>query len=292
MARIVFAMIDDIDCPTGGVKVIYQAVAALRRAGLDACIIGDRPPVWLRDPVAAYTDRLQRGDVFVAPEVTAQRYADVLLKKDPDRRVVWFQNHNALTMRPEFDWQRFRHLRCLTVSDFSRRQLERAGFDHVTVVPPGVDLSVFQPASKRSAIAYMPRKWPDLAGRLRSRFSAVDWVPIDGRTESDTAAVLASASVFLSLCRGEGFGLPPVEAMASGCLVCGFAGEGMTDYATSDNGIWCREGHESACVEAIAKVLEVDPAPYLAAGMQTAERYALPVFDERIVAYFQDILSS
>ena len=55
MARIIFGMINNIAKPVGGVKVIYQAVGALRRAGFDAYVLTENPPpAWLTgNPMAA-----------------------------------------------------------------------------------------------------------------------------------------------------------------------------------------------------------------------------------------------
>ena len=80
------------------------------------------------------------------------------------------------------------------------------------------------PGPRRHRIAYMPRKWPGLAEGLRAMVAApVEWFPIDGLGEAETAAALAATTVFLTPGRGEGFGLPPGEAMAAGCVACGEA---------------------------------------------------------------------
>lgn len=298
VTRIVFGMIDNPARPTGGVKVIYQAVAALRRAGIDAGIIGDRAPPWLHAPATdAFTDRVRQGDIFVTPEVMDQAYADAVLR-DPERRVIWFQNHNALRTRADLDWPRFRNVRCLTVSEYARIDLVHAGFERVSVIPPGVDLTLFRPAPvKRHRIAYMPRKWRGFAERLREVVGQqVDWHPIDGLSEPATAAALAESTIFLHLGRREGFGLPPLEAMASGCLVCGFTGEGTTEFATPDNGCWTAEGDFEGCARSLEQVLALladrDAADArVRNGLATAERYALTVFEDRITDYFRPLLS-
>jgi glycosyltransferase involved in cell wall biosynthesis len=156
---------------------------------------------------------------------------------------------------------------------------------------------VFRPAgTKRHRIAYMPRKWPGLAERLRAEIrQPVEWLPIDGCTEAETAGILAGSSVFLNLGRVEGFGLPPLEAMAAGCVVCGFAGEGTTDFATPENGFWAAENDMGGCLRAIDHALAAFRDPglvgrYVTAGLQTAERFALPVFEDRVAEYFRALL--
>jgi glycosyltransferase involved in cell wall biosynthesis len=185
------------------------------------------------------------------------------------------------------------------VSEYSRRWLLDGGyFDQVSVVSPGVDTRVFHPGAepRRHRIAYMPRKHPELASRLRDRLAGpVEWCPIDNATEERTAETLRTSTIFLNLGRREGFGLPPIEAMASGCVVCGFASEGMTDYTTAENGLWARENDVEGCVRALEGALAAvaDPdwhARLTAAGRATAERYSLTAFEDAMAAYVRALL--
>lgn len=307
MGRIIFGTISNRTRPVGGIKVIYQAVACLRRCGFDA-YVSDEPelPPWLVGSPSvegvAFVDvnkrlELEPDDVFVAHDAMAANH-EALLLKVPERRVMFVQNHNALRVNTAVDWPRLRRVRCLTVSEYSKRYLvEEAGFDDVTVIPPGVDLDVFRPAGqKHPRIAFMPRKWPGFAKALASRLDRrLNWLPIDGCSEAETAELLGGSTIFLNLGRTEGFGLPPLEAMAAGCIVCGFSGEGTTDFATDSNGYWAPEGDLDACAEAVRRAIAVfaDRDALKArwrAGMGTARSYAMPVFEQRIVDYFEALL--
>jgi len=307
VARVLFGMINNRSRPIGGVKVIYQAVAGLRRRGIDAYVASAVGlPEWLEgseviENVAlvdmSRPQTLGPRDIFVATDAMGPHRLPMLLGK-PERRVIFIQNHNAVRSNSAVDWSLLTHIRCLTVSDYSRRFLvDRAGFQEVAVVHPGVDRTVFRPVgTKRHRIAYMPRKWPGLAERLRERVrQPIEWLPIDGCTEAETAAILAGSSIFLNLGRGEGFGLPPLEAMAAGCVVCGFAAQGTTDFATPDNGFWAAENDLDGCIRAIDGALDAfrDPGRvgrYVTAGLLTAERFALPVFEDRLAEYFGALL--
>lgn len=306
MARIVFGMVGNRARPIGGVKVIYQAVAGLRRHGLDAYVLADPvPPDWLAGSravrEAAVLDNRERrhldpADVFVTIDTMDPRFEGVLLGR-PEHSVIFAQNHNAITLNTAIDWRRLAGFRCLTVSEFSRRHLvEMSGFRRVEVVPPGVDLELFRPAAdRRRRIAYMPRKWPGLAEALQKRTDlAIEWLAIDAMSEAATAEALGSSAVFLNLGRGEGFGLPPLEAMAAGCLVCGFAGEGTTEFARPDNGLWAGEGDIEGCVQALRSAIDAldrdGAAATVAAGVATAERFALPVFERRMAEYFRAMM--
>jgi|OM-RGC.v1.006693259 hypothetical protein len=307
LARIVFGMIDNNTRPIGGVKVIYQAVAGLRRSGLDA-YVGSAVdvPGWLAGSRTAeeavildmrQEHSIRPDDLYVATDAIGPHRMPLLLSR-PERRVLFIQNHNALRSNNTVDFTTLRHIRCLTVSNYSRRVLlEREGFREAAVVSPGVDLTVFRPAPrKQHRIAYMPRKWRSAADQLRGHVRhTIDWLPIDGCSEAETAAILAESTIFLNLGRGEGLGLPPLEAMAAGCVVCGFAGQGTTDFASADNGFWSAEGDGAGCIQAINAAVAAfdDPervAQLIQAGLATAQRYSLPVFEERMAAYFRTLL--
>jgi glycosyltransferase involved in cell wall biosynthesis len=63
---------------------------------------------------------------------------------------------------------------------------------------------------------------------------------------------MAESAVFASFSYLKGLGLPPLEAMASNCLVCGFDGHGGSDFATADNGQWVQEGDHEGFADAVA----------------------------------------
>ncbi|MEQ8817819.1 MAG: glycosyltransferase family 4 protein [Thalassobaculum sp.] len=308
MARVLFGMIDNHTRPIGGVKVVYQAVGGLRRRGIDAYVATARPrPTWLAGSRAledvelvdmSQPQRLSPMDLYIATDAIGPHRMPLLLNR-PDRRVIFVQNHHALTQQPLVDWSQLSHIRCLTVSEYSRRVLLEGGwFSDVAMVPPGVDTSMFRPSTgpRHHRIAYMPRKWPALAERLRAHHEGiVDWIAIDGATETETAEILAGSTIFLNLGRNEGFGLPPLEAMASGCLVCGFAGQGTGDYATSENGFWAAEGDIAGCLDAIAAAVAAIAEPdraerMIRAGIATAQRYSLTAFEGAMAAYVRSVL--
>lgn len=55
-------------------------------------------------------------------------------------------------------------------------------------------------------------------------------MPLDNLSEIETAEILQSAKLFLSFGLREGFGLPPLEALACGCLVVGYDGLAGREY--------------------------------------------------------------
>jgi len=139
--------------------------------------------------------------------------------------------------------------------------------------------------TKRLAIAFMPRKLPDLIQKIRDRVQGrwpdVPWIEIDGVAEQEVVRRLDEAAIFLSTQNGEGFGLPAVEAMSRGCLVAGYPGSGLFPhpYANRRNGLWARDrsvrGAASQLLRAIDWVRMRDRrADSLSAeGHRTVERY-------------------
>lgn len=89
-------------------------------------------------------------------------------------------------------------------------------------------------------VAWMPRKNRALAEQVRQVAEAalerlerpvrVEWVPLQNLSQAELAMELARCSVFLCTAFPEGFGLPPAEAMATGCVPVGFTGFGGWEY--------------------------------------------------------------
>jgi len=130
-------------------------------------------------------------------------------------------------------------LGAIVVSEHNRRYLEYAfeGLDVHRVVN-GVDSALFHPDDppRLRQIAYMPRKMPghleQVINMLIGRGALEGWrlVPIDRMNESKVAESLRHSFLYLSTCKEEGFGLPPVEAGMAGCLVVGYTGSAANEY--------------------------------------------------------------
>jgi glycosyltransferase involved in cell wall biosynthesis len=112
---------------------------------------------------------------------------------------------------------------------------------------------------------------------MRSRGILDGWelVPIDGRTEDETAELMRSCAIFLSFSEREGFGLPPAEAMASGCYVVGYTGNGGRDYFDP---AYCSPVPEcdllayAMAVEEAIRRFESDPESLAKTGRLASER--------------------
>src|SRR5258708_39406932 len=98
-----------------------------------------------------------------------------------------------------------------------------------------------------------------IRGIFRSRCprpARVPFVEIDRLSQRQPAAALAASAVFLASGYPEGFGLPPLEALACGCLVVGFAGRGGREYLRhGENCLLAAEGEVLGAAEQLARAL-------------------------------------
>lgn len=291
--------------PLGGVRVTYHHVRMLRRNGFDARIllVDDQKEPHFEEDVP--TETVTRGfavlpsDLCVIPEPWDGWIGR--LGRASARRYVFCQNHFYL-FHGLSRWRSYAEAGVDTVfccseviAEFLMTQLQ---LTRAPVIHNAIDHDLFKPLEKRRQIAYMPRKMKVEARFLRGLFAArhpelgdVPWIEIAGRPEREVAEILGRSAVFLALGRLEGFGLPPIEAMASGCLVVGFTGDGGRSFATPENGWWCGPEDWSGCVDALAAAIQAfdrdGGRSRVAAGRETAAEYNFERMEREVVAFWQ-----
>ncbi len=217
-------------------------------------------------------NRLRRpapGDVIVAPEFCLTEIARIY----PDNAIVLAaQGQHGLALARRWDETGTAFGKVVAAFATSRacaaalRYVHDGSSERITlpVAQPGLDYA----EAKKRQIAFMPRKQPEEAefvvGALRALPELEGWeiVAIDGMTPERVAEVLRASLVFLSFSQGEGFGLPPAEAMKAGCIVVGYAGVGGEEYFSEDTGIKVPDSDFPALIEATrATVAEYDRDP-------------------------------
>jgi glycosyltransferase involved in cell wall biosynthesis len=212
-------------------------------------------------PLVPWDDaRPERGDIWLAPE----GWPSLLLPglRARSRAVLYVQNWAYLlaSLPPEPGLEPGLELglarlpvRLLAVSQPVAWHAELALGLTSAILRPGIDLGRFHPARPHAGgmdgiapnepvrIAWMPRKNKALAGQIRDLFQArqgrtgraapvAEWIAIHNKSQDEVADMLRSCHIFLATGFPEGCPLPPLEAMASGCLVAGFGGFGGWDY--------------------------------------------------------------
>lgn len=241
---------------TGGIAVLYQVAARLRELGRDVALTGMESAPGLAEQAAAgfavvpwerVASRegapfLQKDDIFCIAEGWPSMMAPALTVGA--RIAVYAQSWVYIdsAMPDGASWDRF-PVSFLAVSHPVAFFLETMA--HIVpraIVRPMIDASRFHRRSplesKTVRVAWMPRKNKALAEQImritgtmdRGGKPRVEWVDIRDMTPGQVAETLASCHIFLATGFPEGFSLPPLEAMASGCLVVGFAGFGGWDY--------------------------------------------------------------
>jgi glycosyltransferase involved in cell wall biosynthesis len=160
-------------------------------------------------------------------------------------------------------------LTILVNSTWTKNQVTGVGPTPKYILPNGVKADIFMPSHQRSAssttfrLATVARKhaykgWPDLVESLnllwdeRQDFelTAITQDPIitngcrfpvtlvSPKDDQELVSYLQSADVFLFSSHREGFGLPPLEAMACGVPVVSTDLDGMREYAVHDANAW------------------------------------------------------
>lgn len=152
----------------------------------------------------------------------------------------------------------------------------------VHLVPNFIDQKLFSLSpNKKKQIAYMPRKLSQDSDalinflKIRGNLRDFEFIPIDGMPPESVSKILKESLIFLSFSHREGFGLPPVEALACGCTVVGYAGNAGKEYASNPNSYWIEEGDLvsfSAAVEEQITFFLSQPDQWLELSREGSER--------------------
>lgn len=193
--------------------------------------------------------RLSREDVLVVPEFYGKHIQELI---SPDLRFVIFNQGHYLTFRgysyetldEPYPYQ-LKH--CMGVLASSQ-----AIFDYICAAFPeqrvkqvklGISKRLFFPEKKKEQLityssykgsSYLPGSLISLL-RLRLKKGSYQIVGLKGLSEEAMAQALRQSSIYLSMARQEGFGLPAAEAMACGCLVVGSHGDGGREFFSPDH---------------------------------------------------------
>lgn len=234
---------------SGGFAVLLRIGEHLAHLGHDVCVV-PREPIDIPShlPCILWNDlQLDHNTLWLVPEGWPTALLPGLTAQA--RCVLYVQNWAyMLSNLPEgAHWERL-PVRFLAVSDPVRWFVREMLGLETPVLRPGIDIQLFYPPQRNPAapvrgpirIAWMPRKNKALARQIRDAtqarmmrlhpHSALEWIEIHNRTQAEVAEIMRESHIFLSTGFPEGCPLPPLEAMASGCIVVGFAGLGGWDY--------------------------------------------------------------
>jgi glycosyltransferase involved in cell wall biosynthesis len=191
----------------------------------------------------------------------------------------------------------------ITCSDYTSGLMQRAGYEGaLQTIQPALSGLFKNTREKKLQIAYMPRKREFETSFVKGLFKSIypelreiPWVPIHNMSLEDCARTLDESAIFAAFSYIEGLGLPPLEAMASGCVVVGFNGLGGSDYSTPHNGFWINEGDHFGFAHALAEGLRAATNPswhatLLQQGAATAARYSNEQFTSDLGRFWESYL--
>jgi len=320
---------------------LLQVAEHLEQSGLPVRVVRrerGRPefPEGFRVPVMEW-DQLQLSgdDVWLVPEGWTNALAPGL--RAGAKCVVYVQNWAYLfsSLPQGVSWHDL-PISFLAVSRPVAWFIEQALGLSSLVVRAGIDRSLFSPPEQKPdgplRVAFMPRKNKALAELIRDlfiarnpEFSTADhliWTDIQGLPHAEVAELLTLSHIFLATGFPEGCPLPPLEAMACGCLPVGFAGFGGWEYMTPINegerddqkpwrpwfpvpeNPWPGNGFWVPDADALAAVLALEQAARLwrnkgpkldqalHAGQLTAAAFALEAQRKQVLAVWPKITSS
>lgn len=229
--------------PAGGIKVIYQHCMLLRQLGIDAkpLLMGNYNGNFFHFeiPTVKYeevVDSIGSSDIVVATEF--KPYEGLLFKEAT--KVLFLQNWIGLIkwLEPkdrEFNYLDLGYSTVITCSRFCTEYVKEHMNIPVTTITNGIDLNLFTPADEKripNRILAMSRKNPEDLKSIIKLLKTVsyDIKIVDGLTQEQLIDEYQSADIFLATGYPEGFSLPPLEAMACGCVVVGFSGGAGSEF--------------------------------------------------------------
>lgn len=309
--------------PAGGVHKIFQFAAALDQAGFPSVVVhpsGSTPMEFWFEPAARSLGAEQvtfdvGADLLVLPEYGAfdahlpDEAALVVLAQAPYSTLADRPFPESATPLSALDLGPYVHpgLRAVVCVSADSERFLRFTFPQVDVrrVHVGIDLDVFSPGPRwrDRRLACMPRRrgaeMTELLHMLASRGRVAAWAPqfISGSDERGVAAALRACPIFLSFSGREGFGLPPLEAMASGCIVIGYTGRGGDEFFLPELAYAIPDGDNveyARVVEAVVDEYEGRSERIVAMSAAAAEHvrseYTLERQDREIVDVFASLV--
>jgi len=267
--RRILVICPDWTFPSGGVRKLYRHVEILNSLGYRASILHQKADFrvdWFQSD-APVTDASKcwppdvDSDLLVCPESVAWQ----MVTATPGVPKIVFNQGAYLTFQGMSDkfssppYLADDFLGTIVVSEDSRAYLNYVFPKHRVVrIHNAIDPSLFYLSTEKSRrIAYMPRKLPADSRQVlailnqRNSLDGFEVVAIENVSETQAAGMLRDAMIFLNFCSEEGSPMPPLEAMACGCLTIGYDGQGAREYLNNDLAIRIAEEDILGFVKAV-----------------------------------------
>jgi hypothetical protein len=236
----------DLPHVLGGVRQIYRHVDVLNANGFDAWVVhrkkGFKIKWFEHETRTMYEPAPMRKnlDIGVFPEIWGSginRWGQNIRKVILNQNAYYTWKSQPLKGKFEPPYLNPQVIATIVVSEDSKRYLEYV-FPKMRVyrIRYRINEKLYFPEQKKRQICLMPRKnledVKQVLHNLRCRGALDGWkvVLIDKFSEAQAAAVIRESAVYASTSHPEGFGLPPCEALACGCIVVGYHGGGGKEF--------------------------------------------------------------
>lgn len=182
--------------------------------------------------------KISNRDILVFPEIYGPNLSQILPE---NKKVIYNQGVYQTFFGYDLDLNKRqtpytdKNLIAVLVNSEDAKDYINLAFPKLKVyrVKYGFDHHKFSyPRQKKKQITFMTRRLHadilQVINILKFRNALENWsiLPIENMNEFEVAQSMQDSAIFLSFNINEGFGMPPAEAMACGCLVVGYPGFG------------------------------------------------------------------
>lgn len=254
--------------PSGGLNILFRISEGLVKAGLNAKLITPHPidemiphnlslkkssyrPVWMDSSVEMVCDleMITSDDIVFIHEEAIWAY-DMVKRCNPKHVMInqgiqstMMETHGVINTYNQVQEMYASALGVVTVSEYISE-----GINILFNIPKNKIFTlnnvntisnVFEPGIKHNKILILIKDKEGISPTttmivkvIKERYLGWDVQLLHEMSQVELAAAMAESKIFVFFCasRGEGFGLPPIEAAISGCKVIGYSGLGGRPY--------------------------------------------------------------
>jgi hypothetical protein len=319
----IFYFAYDHQKPTGGQKSVYRHVDILNKNGISAYVIHSKEN--FRLTWFANTTRIAGPALFSSLYRATEDW--IVLPEDLGKSIFTFPGKKVIvTQGPYLGFACFGlaapkpypylHPDIKAVLVKSTHSLEYLTFAYPRQkffrVYDGVDESRFPfvPARKKKKLIAAPKHknqldlmqvFHQIQSRTAQELNGLDgyeWVFIDDMPETEVAKTLGDALAFIFLSTIEGFGIMPLEAMLSGCVVAAYDVPPLTEYLSTGNSLLSPRGDIAGIVRTIETAAEdFSQSPeklstMVCSARSSARQFSLAREEASVVDAWQSLIQS
>lgn len=252
-------------------------------------------PFEFRDITIGQMKKMMKpNDLFICNPAFSKKWFGLNL---PMEKLMYIQGMNTYPVLDIF----FDHY--VSVSEFIQLHVKNLYKKASPIISPFINHSVFEnrtPWKERSndmlILGYKGYASPMM--RYLNEFykekypeSNIAYKMVNDLTQKELANLFNQHKYFLTLNPTEGFGLPPLEAMASGCAVIGFDSMGGRDYLEPDKNAYVVDYGDFERLAGYLRRIELNPdigESLAKQGVETASRFSYDRFEKEWTKYLAE----